>query len=128
MARWKVEPTWKKSIIEIQTWTKEGVPGYIEHQIGWRWGEFFIETEDDNPPDIEEGVDILNCGYEVSDWSTDDGIWEETEIDVGDEEEQERIEEFLEENSIYDLESEGWVMEECSMMIECELDIQKVEE
>ncbi len=29
MAVWSVKPDWKKSIIERQIWTKEGVAGYI---------------------------------------------------------------------------------------------------
>jgi hypothetical protein len=125
MARWKVTPDWKKSVIERQTWTKEGVPGYIEHEIGWRWGEFIIETETDEPPELEAGVNIFD--YDPDDWSTDDGCWEETDIDVG-EEEQEKMELFLEENSILDLEEDGWVMEECEMIIDCDMTIEKVKE
>ena len=33
MALWKVTPDWKKSVIERQTWVKEGVAGYITHEI-----------------------------------------------------------------------------------------------
>ena len=128
MARWKIEPTWKKSVVEVQEWTKPGEPGYITHEIGWRWGEFFIETPDDNPPKLEEGVDMFDCGYECDDWSTNDGCWEDTEIDVSDEKEQQRLEEFLEENSIFDLEEEGWVLSDSYMYINCELSIEKVEE
>ena len=128
MARWKITPTWKKSIVEVQEWIKPGEPGYINHEIGWRWGEFIIETEDDNPPELEEGVDMFNCGYECNDWSTDDGCYEDTEVDVSDELLQEEIEEFLEENSIYDLEEKGWVMSDSYMYINCELNIEKVED
>jgi hypothetical protein len=127
MATWRITPTWKKSVVERQVWTKEGVAGYIGYEIGWRWGEFFIETEDDAPPPLEEGVDMFDCGYECDDWSTDDGCWEEADVDIADEAERERLEEFLQENSIYDLEEEGWVMEECVMNIDCELNIEKVE-
>ncbi len=128
MAKWKITPTWKKSIVEVQEWIKPGEPGYINHEIGWRWGEFIIETEDDNPPELEEGVDIFNCGYECNDWSTDDGCYEDTEVDVSDELLQEELEEFLEENSIYDLEEKGWVMSDSYMYINCELNIEKVED
>ena len=128
MAKWKVTPTWKKSIVEVQEWIKPGEPGYINHEIGWRWGEFIIETEDDNPPELEEGVDMFNCGYECNDWSTDDGCYEDTEVDVSDELLQEELEEFLEENSIYDLEEKGWVMSDSYMYINCELNIEKVED
>ena len=128
MAKWKITPTWKKSIVEVQEWIKPGEPGYINHEIGWRWGEFIIETEDDNPPELEEGVDMFNCGYECDDWSTDDGCYEDTEVDVSDELLKEEIEEFLEENSIYDLEEKGWVMSDSYMYINCELNIEKVED
>ena len=128
MAKWKVTPVWKKSIVEVQEWIKPGEPGYINHEIGWRWGEFIIETEDDNPPELEEGVDMFNCGYECDDWSTDDGCYEDTEVDVSDELLQEELEEFLEENSVYDLEEKGWVMSDSYMYINCELNIEKVED
>ena len=130
MTTWRVTPTWKKSVVEVQEWTKPGEPGYISHEIGWRWGEFFVETLDDNPPPIEEGVDMFNLpeGCTCDDWSTDDGCWEESDIDVGDEVLREEIEEFLEENSIYDLEEQGWIMSDSYMYINCELNIEKVEE
>jgi hypothetical protein len=40
----------------------------------------------------------------------------------------EKIEEFLSENSIYDLENEGWVMSDCYMYINCPVTIEKVED
>lgn len=126
MATWRVTPTWKKSVIERQTWTKKGVPGYIQHEIGWRWGEFFIETEDDKQPELEAGVNIFD--YSPDDWSTDDGCWEESDVDIGDEVERERLEEFIQDNSIFDLEEDGWIMEECEMIIDCDMNIEKVED
>jgi hypothetical protein len=86
MAVWSVKPEWKKSIIERQIWTKEGVAGYISHEICWRWGEFTVITDDDNPPEIEEGVDIYSCGYDAEMVELSDGCWEESEVDVQDEE------------------------------------------
>ena len=130
MAKWKVTPEWKKSILEVQEWVRPGESGYISHEIGWRWGEFIVETEDDNPPPIEEDVNMFDLpeGCSCDDWSTDDGCWEETDIDIPDEELKEKIEEFLSENSIYDLESEGWVMSDCYMYINCPVTIEKVED
>lgn len=127
MARWKITPTMKKSIREVQEWVRPDQPGYINHEIGWRSGEFYIETEDDTPPVIGEGVDILNCDYTCDDWSTDDGCWEDTEVDVDDEVLQEEVETFLEDNSIYDLEEQGWVMSDCYMYIECDVNIERVD-
>jgi hypothetical protein len=124
MALWKIEPSWKKSVIERQFWHKEGQT--IIHEIGWRWGEFFIETEDDKAPNLEAGVDMFDCGYECDDWSTDDGCWEDTEFENVDNEEE--LELFLEENSVFDLEEEGWVMGDCEMIIDCDLIIEKVKD
>jgi len=127
MALWKVTPDWKKSVIERQTWVKDGVSGYITHEIGWRWGEFTIETETDEKPVLEAGVNIFD--YSPDDWSTDDGCWEETEYDLADDEQQTLVENFLEDDhSIFDLEEEGWIMEECEMIIDCDMTIERVEE
>ena len=108
MAVWSVKPEWKKSIIERQIWTKEGVAGYIGIETGWRWGEFHVTTEDDTPPDLVAGVDIYNCDYECELVSLDDGCWEESDIDVQDEELRNELETFLEDNSVHDLEELGW--------------------
>jgi hypothetical protein len=124
MALWKVTPDWKKSVIERQYWTKDGKT--IVHDIGWRWGEFIIETEDDVKPELEAGVNIFD--YQCDDWSTDDGCWEETDMDSLDDEQREKVELFLEENSIFDLEEDGWYMDECEMIIDCEMTIEKVED
>lgn len=127
MAIWSVKPEWKKSIIERQHWTKPGVSGYITHEIGWRWGEFHVYTEDDEEPELEAGVDIYNCDYETELVETNDGCWEETDIDLEDEDLIAEIEEFLEENSIYDLEELGWYCDETEMIIDCDMLIEKVE-
>ena len=41
---------------------------------------------------------------------------------------QEQVEEFLEENSIYDLETEGWAITDSEMWIDCEIDIEKCDD
>ena len=127
MARWRITPSWKKSIIEVLELTKDGK--VIRNEICWRWGEFFIDTEDDNPPELEEGVDMFDCGYEVTDWSTDDGCSEDTDLSELDDDEREQLEEFLEENSFLDLDGhDGWMFSDSYMYIDCELIIEKVED
>ena len=128
MATWSVKPAWKKSIIE-RNYLYKG-DNRIMIETGWRWGEFTVETEDDNPPDIEAGVNIYDCGYESELVETTDGCWEEHDMDECDEETQEWLEEFFEEgNNWLDLECDhGWVQDECEMIIDCELEITKVEE
>lgn len=127
MATWSVKPTWKKSIIERQEWTKDG-QRFI-YETGWRWGEFLVFTEDDNPPEIESGVDIFNCGYDTELVETSDGCWDEYDFDECDENVKEEIEAFLEEgNSVFDLEEQGWYNSETEMIIDCDLEITKVDD
>jgi hypothetical protein len=127
MAVWSVKPDWKKSIIERQIWTKEGVAGYIGVETGWRWGEFHVTTEDDTPPNLVAGVDIYNCDYECELVSLDDGCWEESDIDVLDEELRNELETFLEDNSVHDLEELGWSCDDTEMTIDCDMTIEMIE-
>ena len=127
MAVWSVKPEWKKSIIERQIWTKEGVAGYIGVETGWRWGEFHVTTEDDTPPDLVAGVDIYNCDYECELVSLDDGCWEESDIDVLDEALKNELETFLEDNSVHDLEELGWILDDTEMTIDCDMTIEMIE-
>ena len=126
MAQWKVEPTWKKSVIERNYMHKGDNTIIVE--IGWRWGEFIVYTEDDNPPDIEAGVDIFNCGYESEMVETFDGCWDDIEYDNVDDDTLEWLEEFLEDNSYYDLEEHGWEYGDCEMIIDCDLEITRINE
>jgi hypothetical protein len=126
MAEWSVKPTWKKSIIERNYLTKDGNRVMIE--TGWRWGEFTVYTDDDNPPDIEAGVNIYDCGYETELVETDDGCWEEIDSDECDDETKEWLEEFFDEgNSWLDLEEHGWLQDECEMIIDCDLEITRID-
>ena len=125
MAVWSVKPDWKKSIIERNYLVKDGNRVMVE--TGWRWGEFHVTTDDDNPPNIEAGVDIYNCGYDAELVETNDGCWEEHDFDDCDEETQEWLEEFFEENSWLDLEEHGWSHDECEMIIDCDLIIEMIE-
>lgn len=127
MALWSVKPEWKKSIIERQHLSKGD--NHIVIETGWRWGEFTVETDDDNPPDIGPGVDIYNCGYNGELVETNDGCWEEHDFDDCDEETQEWLEEFFEEgNSWLDLEEHGWSMDDCEMIIDCDLIIERLDD
>ena len=119
MALWKIEPSWKKSIVERQYYHNGDNTVMIE--TGWRWGEFECETEDDNVPEISAGDNLWDCGYSVELLETWDGCWEEIDTDDCDEETREWLEEFLEENSYYDLEEEeGWLQGDNEMIIDCD--------
>lgn len=124
MIIWKVSPKFKKSLIERNYWVKDD--NTIVHETGWRGGEFYVYTEDDAPPVLEEGVDIYNCEYESELIEAWDGCWEETNTDNCSEEVKVWLEEFLEENSIFDLDAHGWVCDETEMIIDSEVDIERV--
>jgi hypothetical protein len=127
MATWTVRPSYKKSIIEYNFFIKDN--NRFMHETGWRGGEFSVETEDDNPPDIEEGVNIYDCGYDSELIETFDGCWEDYDYDGCDDETQEWLENFFEEgNSWLDLEEHGWNNVDCEMIIDCDLLIEKIEE
>jgi hypothetical protein len=126
MAEWSVKPIWKKSIIERQEWLKGDNRLIVE--TGWRWGEFTVYTDDDNPPELEPGVDMFNCGYESEMVETSDGCWEEHDMDECDDETREWLEEFLEENSVFDLEEEGWIPGDTEMIIDCDMLIERVDD
>jgi hypothetical protein len=126
MALWSIKPTWKKSLIEREEYTKDGNRIIIE--TGWRWGEFTCETEDDNPPEIEAGANLWDCGYDVELVETTDGCWEDHDMDECDPDVVEWLEEFFEENSYLDLEEHGWVRGDSEMIISCEPEIEKLED
>lgn len=126
MAKWSVTPSVKKSVVEYQEWSKDGQS--FTYEIGWRWGEFIVYTDDDEPPELEEGVDIYCCGYESEVVGMDDGCWDETHYDDCDEETKEWLEEFLQDNSIYDLEEHGWTSGDTEVIINCEMNIERIDE
>lgn len=130
MATWKIEPTVKKSVVESNIWYNADSSKSITTTTGWRWGEFTVETEGDDPPEIGEDTDLLcSDDFEMIDFSTDDGCWEEREFDgEWTDEEREEMEERLDGDiSVYDLEDEGWYCDTSEMFIQCEVEITKVE-
>ena len=127
MATWKVGPQYKKSIIERNHLIKDDNMFHVE--TGWRWGEFLVYTNDDNPPDIKAKVDIYDCGYETELVETNDGCWEDYDYDDCDDMTREWLENFFEDgNNWLDLEEHGWVQDFCEMIIDCDLIIEKVQE
>ena len=124
MATWQIEPSWKKSLAERMHFTKDDKRIIIE--TGWRWGTFICETEDETPPVIEEGTDLFDCDYEVEMQETSDGCWEEREFHGFTDEEEEAMEEWLDENSWWDLEEDGWNQVDNEMIITCEPIITKI--
>ena len=77
--------------------------------------------------DLEAGVDIYNCGYDSELVETSDGCWDDYDYDGCSEETREWLEEYFEENSIFDLEEEGWYNSETEMIIDCDMEIEMIE-
>ena len=78
MKYYKVEPTYKKSVIE---WTvfkrldENGKPIFLRKELGWRWGEWLFSI----PETEEEAMEYLaSVGYEGEDaflnWAMDYGF------------------------------------------------------
>ena len=125
MAIWTIRPSEKKSLIERIHYCKDGKE--VIEETGWRWGEFTCETEDDNPPVLEEGVDLFACDYDMELQFCDDGCWTEYEFVGFSEEEEETMNEWLEENSFFELEEDGWSHDDTEMILTCEPEIELLE-
>ena len=126
MARWKVTPNEKKSVIERQEWSKGGQT--FIYETGWRWGEFIVITDDDTPPNLEPGVDIYACEYETEVVGTDDGCWDDYDYSNCDAETCDWLEQFFDDgNSVFELEERGWINGDTEMIIDCEMTIEMIE-
>ncbi|MEY3002061.1 MAG: hypothetical protein RLZZ428_436 [Pseudomonadota bacterium] len=111
---WTVSTYYKKSIEEVETFTKDDME--IIHHTVWRWGSWSVYTNDGNPPEFEFDGNMLNLNYygnnieEIEMNETSDGVAEE--IDWPEElsdEEQEELEALIEEDGYYSaLEDAGW--------------------
>jgi hypothetical protein len=129
MAKWTVSTYYKKSCQEVETYYQRNSKsnGKVTVTNGFRWGTWYVDTTDDNPPEFEfvevpggdgkkDSIDMLDCEVNniesVELYSMDDGgCWYDIEIEGLDKEKEEEIREFLEENSPYQLEErndESW--------------------
>ncbi len=114
MTWWKVSTTEKKCVFEHELWQKDD--WVIRRITGFRWGTILVETDDDNPPVLEQdsgpgadAVDMYNTEYNYELDSLDDGwygdvIWP----DDMPEEERDRLEEIWDEDWSAGWENEGW--------------------
>lgn len=127
MALWKIEPTYKKSCIEREIWYND--TKNVIQETGWRWAEFIVRTETDEPPVIDENTDIFNADFDLVDWSADDGCWCEYEYEGMTDEEIETLSEWFDEgNAIWELDSQGWSQGDTEMYITCEVTIERVKD
>jgi hypothetical protein len=125
--KWKITPSTKKSVLDNTYWVKGDMR--ICQEVGWRWGEFFVDPMPDVT--IEEylsGKDdeiILNEEFDVIDFSTEDGCWEEyTYSENMSDEDIEAIEEFLEDGG--NLDDDGWTILDSDVIIQGDIEIEEV--
>lgn len=127
MANWRVSTINKKSVTEVEIYYKDKME--LRRLTGFRWGTFVVTTEDDNPPEFDDPVDMYSPGYESELVDLDDGCWSDIEWPVNmPEEERERLEARMDEEGFYILEDEeGWSLDECECWFEGPLEIEKEE-
>lgn len=74
MKYYRVEPSYKKSFVEIDIFNRKDEDGniiYLRRELGWRWGSFLFTI-----PETDEEIQdyIKNQGYEkFEDWAGDYG-------------------------------------------------------
>ena len=119
MAFFTLATAWKKSVSNLEVWEKDGKEIRIEE--AFRWGNVELETEGDDVPvidlqnenDLDPFMDLdedENKVIEVQPGEQDDQVYYEiTFSDNVDEDEQEKLREFIQDEGAVELESEGWI-------------------
>ena len=115
-----LKPKHKKSIVQTDTWRKDGK--YIFVETVYRWGGMSFEADQDqldaliNDGDLdnEDGMNPLCIDVEETDYvEVDDECYVGYDYDGIDDEEQEELEEkFEDEPADMVLEEEGWEIED----------------
>jgi hypothetical protein len=133
MTWWKVCTEEKKNVFEHELWVKDDF--VIRRITGFRWGTFLVETEDDNPPVLDQtdgpgadAVDMYNTEYNYELDLLDDG-WLEDFVwpDDMEEEERDRLLALWEEDGTWAWESDGWSQYDNECWFHGPLAIEKVD-
>jgi hypothetical protein len=123
MATWTLKTLHKKSAVEKQFWYKDGK--VIIREEGYRWGEFYCES--DEQPVIEQEDGEYNLSESDYDWelsSLDDGCWAEwTFPEDMTEEEQEEIETAWDEDYFDGMEELGWRNDDTEYVLQGPLEL-----
>jgi hypothetical protein len=123
MATWTLKTLHKKSAVEKQFWYKDGK--IIIREEGYRWGEFYCES--DEQPVIEQEDGEYNLSESDYDWelsSLDDGCWAEwTFPEDMTEEEQEEIETAWDEDYFDGMEELGWRNDDTEYVLQGPLEL-----
>ena len=131
---WTVKTYYKKSCEQREFFVQREGEGRITVTDGFRWCEYNVETNDGEFPRFEfrevPGGDGKRDSLDMNSLSGDNiescdlvemfdgGCWGGWEITGLSEEEEEKVNEFLEENSSWDLEDEGeWYLDETEVWI-----------
>lgn len=122
---YKISPLNKKSVTEIETWTKDGET--LRHSIGWRWGSVTMQEKPNlNDYDPNVGIDVYskwNCELD----SCNDGCWEDWEYpDNWTEEDIEKFQESWEEEWHEAPLSLGWTEDDTELWFSGELEIKEL--
>ena len=129
MADWIVRTYHKKNVEQHEYFNQREGKGQIIVKDGFRWATFRVTTTDDNWPEFEfeevpggngarDSLNLLSVSgpnIEESEMiSMDDGgCWGDIEITGLDEEEEEKVREFIEEEGAWALEDEGeWYLDD----------------
>ena len=130
--RYAIEPTYKKSVIEYNTFTKKvGDETYVATmETGWRWGKFYISVDAEEIKEIVESSEVEISAYDDFELDyCDDGCWGYwTFSDNVPEEEQEKVQEIWEEGGWGDLEENDWYDDGCEYYMNCDISFTKVED
>ena len=102
LIQYKVSTRYKKSVTEIEYFTKDGKT--ITYSTGWRWGyvtllvpegvDLAAELDAENNDEVE----IDELGYDIHDRDLDDGCWDEWDYGDLDDEAIAAIDEAVEED------------------------------
>ena len=135
MATWTIKTYYKKSCEQHEHYVQREGNGRILVTDGFRFCEYTIETSDDNFPEFEfvevpggdgkrDSLDLNSLyGDNIESCELvemfDGGCWGDTEIEgIDDEDEEERLREFISEEGAYALEDDGsWYLEDTEVYV-----------
>jgi hypothetical protein len=129
MALWKVEPTFRKCVVEETYWKKDGK--CVINRLGWRWCTLTIETEGDDAPEVDEDTDYMHDdNFKLVDFEMDDAWSDENDlIGIWEDQDREDMEERINDGfQACELEEEGWRETGTDLYIQGDVEITKIEE
>ena len=134
MTIWTIRTHYKKSCEQREFFYQREGDGKIISTDGFRRCEYTIETTDDEFPDIQfeempngdgkkDSIDLNSLmGDNIDNVELvemfDGGCWGDIEIEGLDEDEEEKLREFIEEEGLYSLEDEGnWYLSDTEVWV-----------